>query len=71
MKKFNYQEIGGIGNYYGGLFILQHEKKYYWLIENYDTDLDCLSYWTEIDKELYDSIVAYEKRKKLKAQGNN
>lgn len=27
--KFNYKEIGEIGNYYGGLFIMENEGKYY------------------------------------------
>lgn len=62
-RKFNYKSIGGIGNYYGGLFIMENEGKYYWLIENYDTDFDDLLDWTEIDKELYDSLVAYQARR--------
>jgi len=32
------------------------------LIENYNTDFDDLSDWSEIDKELYDSLVAYDAR---------
>jgi len=60
--KFNYKAVGEIGNYYGGLFIMENEGKYYWLIENYNTDFDDLSDWSEIDKELYDSLVAYEVR---------
>ena len=62
-RKFKYKDIDGIGNYYGGLFIMENEGKYYWLIENYDTDFDDLSDWTEIDKELYDSLVAYQARR--------
>lgn len=61
--KFNYKAVGVIGNYYGGLFIMENEGKYYWLIENYDTYFDDLSDWSEIDKELYDSLVAYESRR--------
>jgi len=61
--KFNYKAVGEIGNYYGGLFIMENEGKYYWLIENYDTDFDDLSDWSEIDKELYDNLVAYEARR--------
>lgn len=60
--KFTYKGIGKIGNYYGGLFIMENEEKYYWLIENYNTDFDDLSDWSEIDKELYDSLVAYDAR---------
>lgn len=61
--KFNYKAVGEISNYYGGLFIMENEGKYYWLIENYNTDFDDLSDWSEIDKELYDSLVAYEARR--------
>lgn len=60
MTKFNYKAIGSIGNYYGGLFVMQNEERYYWMIENYNTDFDDLSHWTEIDKDLYNSLVAYE-----------
>lgn len=59
---YNYKIIGKISNHYGGLFIMQNEGKYYWLIENFDTNFDVLSNWSEIDKELYDSLVAYDAR---------
>lgn len=61
--KFNYKAVGAIGNYYGGLFIMENEGKYYWLIEDVSTEFDKLKYWSEIDKELYDSLVAYEARR--------
>jgi hypothetical protein len=61
--KFNYKAVGEIGNYYGGLFIMENEGKYYWLIEDVSTEFDKLKYWSEIDKELYDSLVAYEARR--------
>jgi len=61
--KFNYKAVGGIRNYYGGLFIMENEGKYYWLIEDVSTEFDKLKYWSEIDKELYDSLVAYEARR--------
>ncbi len=61
--KFNYKAVGEIGNYYGGLFIMENEGKYYLLIENVSTEFDKLKYWSEIDKELYDSLVAYEARR--------
>jgi hypothetical protein len=60
--KFKYKRVGQIGNYYGNLYIMENEGKYYWLIFNYDTDFDELSDWSEIDKELYDSLVAYDAR---------
>lgn len=61
--KFNYKAVGKIRNYYGGLFIMENEGKYYWLIEDVSTEFDKLKYWSEIDKELYDSLVAYEARR--------
>ena len=61
--KFNYKAVGEISNYYGGLFIMENEGKYYWLIEDVSTEFDKLKYWSEIDKELYDSLVAYEARR--------
>lgn len=41
------------GNYYGTLRILNHKNKYYWIIEDYDTDFDDLEEWNEISEELY------------------
>lgn len=44
------------GNYYGTLRILNHENKYYWIIEDYDTDFDDLEEWNEISEELYNVL---------------
>lgn len=41
------------GNYYGTLRILNHKNKYYWIIEDYDTDFEDLEEWNEISEELY------------------
>ena len=54
--------IGNICNYYGGLNVMEYDGKYYWCIENYDTVFEDLEYWDEIDKELYESLIAYEER---------
>ena len=53
------KRIGGIGNYYGGLVTMEYLGKYYWLIENYDTKLEDLNEWEEIDKELFDKLIAH------------
>ena len=46
------RNIGGIGNYYGGLIIKEKDNKFYWGIENYNgTD------FKEIPKSLYDEII--------------
>jgi hypothetical protein len=69
-EEFNYISIGDIRNYYGYLYIMENEGKYYWLIENYDTNFNDLRYWSEIDKELYDSLVAYEARRSFSMTDN-
>lgn len=60
----NKKQIGKVGNYYGGLFIMKKDGKYYWVVENYDTDFDNLEHWDECDKKLYDALVSYENRRK-------
>ena len=57
-------DIGSIGNYYGCLSVMQKEDKYYWIIENYDTDLDNLDDWEEISKELYDLLIIHNNKHK-------
>ena len=57
------KSIGTVGNYYGGLHVMEKDGKYYWVIENYSTDFSDLSDWEECDKELYDALVAYEERR--------
>ncbi len=64
-----YKAICEIGNYYGGLFVMEYESKYYWCIENYNTDFEDLEDWDEIDKELYDSLIAYQERLDKKEAG--
>jgi len=54
------KKIGDINNYYGGLWIQEIDKKFYWIIENHDTDFSILSEWYEITKELYDSLLKFE-----------
>jgi len=51
--------IKNLGNYYGGLKAKEESGKYYWLIENYDTDFSDLEEWAEIPKTLYDELVKY------------
>ena len=42
----NKEEVGGIGNYYGGLHITKYREKYYWIIEDHSTEFHnvCLLY---------------------------
>ena len=58
--KTNYKKIGGIDNYYGGLMIKEEDGKYYWIIEDYDTDFSDLSRWEEITKELYTQLLKHQ-----------
>jgi hypothetical protein len=62
--KMEYKSIGTVGNYYGGLFTMEKDGKYYWVIENYSTKFDDLTHWDECDKELYEALIAYEERRK-------
>lgn len=47
--------IGTISNYYGGLYVRQHEGRHQWCIENYD-GLE----WRDIPEDLYQVLMAYE-----------
>lgn len=55
----NYTEIDIIGNYYGYLNVMSLDGKFYWLIENHNTDFECLEDWDEISEELYNSIMKF------------
>lgn len=48
--------VKGVRNYYGGIFIQKVNGKYYWIIENYDTDFGDIDEWTEITPELYGEL---------------
>ena len=50
------------GNYYGSLSLLKHENKYYWCIEDYDTDFENLDEWNEITEKLYNTIKEETKK---------
>ena len=55
----NQDNIGRIGNYYGGLHVCKNEGKFYWIIENYDTDFEEISEWEEISEELYELLLKH------------
>lgn len=59
----NYKQIGEVSNYYGALYAGESDNRYYWVIENYSTDMGDVSCWYEIDQELYDALIAYESRR--------
>lgn len=47
--------IGGIGNYYGGLYVWDRGGVTLWGVENYDG-----VGWEEIPRSLYDALMAFE-----------
>lgn len=49
------QEIGTIGNYYGGLVVKKENGKFYWGIEDYED-----TRWEEIPESLYQSLIEFE-----------
>lgn len=57
MNITNQQQIGGIGNYYGGLSVGEFENRFYWSIKNYDGE-----HWEEIPFSLYCELLAFEER---------
>ena len=56
--------IGTVCNYYGGLYVMEKDGKYYWVIENHSTDFSDIDHWDECDKKLYDALIAYEERRR-------
>ena len=56
MKTIKEIQTGAIGNYYGGLYITKHNDKYYWLIENYNTDFQDIKEWSEISEKLFNEL---------------
>jgi len=61
-EKVKYQSVGSIQNYYGQLFIAEHNGKYYWIIENYDTDLESIKKWEEIPENLYLELLQFKNK---------
>ena len=49
------QEIGEIGNYYGGLSVCVSDNKFYWSIEDWNGEG-----WDEIPESLYWALIEYE-----------
>lgn len=47
----NEERVGNISNHYGGLWVTEHDGKYYWGIEDY---MD--SEWEEITQEVYEVL---------------
>lgn len=53
--------IKSISNYYWYLYVMTNSWKYYWIIENYDTNFWDLDQWEEISKELFDNLIIHNK----------
>lgn len=58
----NYERVGDIGNYYGGLSVAKIEDSYYWAIENYDGFNP-----EEITKDLYYALIAFKTKEIIQA----
>jgi len=54
--EIQYREVGGIGNYFGALHIMQKGNKFYWCVENCSTDMYNMDWWTEIGEELFTAL---------------
>jgi hypothetical protein len=50
-KEEKQYRVGGIGNYYGGLYIMEGVDSFYWGIENWDG-----TSWEEIPQSLYNEL---------------
>ena len=48
------------GNYYGGLNIVKHNSRFYWIMENYENNFKDISEWSEISEELYNLLLQYK-----------
>ena len=51
-------EIDEIGNYYGCLNVLSYNNKFYWLIEDWNTDKQDINSWIEIPRDLFLKLVS-------------
>lgn len=58
------RNIGGIGNYYGGLAIKNEDRKCFWSIENYDGHD-----WEEIPQSLFDELNRFQDFLESKTKG--
>lgn len=65
------KRVNGIGNHYGGLNIREENNLYYWVIENYDTDMEDLGEWCEIPKQLYDELLKQTDSPQLEGKPSN
>jgi len=55
----NQTEIGEVGNYYGGVSVIENDGSYFWAIENYNGWMP-----EEIPKDLYDNLIAFNTKEK-------
>ena len=57
-------EIGTIGNYYGGLLVKSDGGKFFWGVEAPFES----TRWEEIPKSLYTALLSFEKKRKKSGQ---
>ena len=51
-------KIGTVEGCHGGLYVMMTNNKSYWVID--------ISHWEDLDKELYEALMAFEERIKNK-----
>lgn len=56
-KKQKWKQVGNIGNYYGGLHVLERDGKFYWVIENWDGEPNPDTDGEEIPEALYRELL--------------
>jgi hypothetical protein len=58
MKKIKHPiRVGVIWNYYGGVYIAEHDGKYYWTISGIDYELDDIRAWQEVNGALFTELL--------------
>lgn len=56
--------VWSVGNYYWWIYIMHKQGKFYWIIEDWDTDFDDLEQRKEISKELF--LLLYKEESDVK-----
>lgn len=52
--------IGKMINYYGGVYVMEYEGKFYWIIQDCDTDFSKIEEWEEITEGMFNEMVLFE-----------
>jgi hypothetical protein len=58
-------QISSISGYYGSLWIIKEDKKYYMVTDDISCDLNNKKDWDEINESLYNELLNHENKPKL------